>query len=152
MKNVDFETFCKEAETILSNANSIVLATAYAAKVTARTMSHVNDGLEIMFQTGQNSEKALQMQKNPYVALAVSNLQIEALATMLGHPLNDCNIHFVNLYKQKFPKYFQLYSGSEHEVLFVCKPLKVTLYKYIDGVPLQVVIDIEKKSIRYNKT
>lgn len=121
----------------LEREKSITLATCYKNKVTARTMSHVNDGLIIMFQTGCDSEKACQIRENPNIALAAGNIQIEAFAEICGHP-NE-NKDFIEKYKAKFPAYYDQYSNLEDEILIKAYPTKITLYKYVDGKPQTVV-------------
>jgi len=142
MKKLDFEELHQEVAEKLATEKSIVLSTASGNKVTARTMSHVNDGLEIMIQTGGNSEKAIQIRNNPNVAFAVSNVQIEAVAAFSGHPLDERNNRFVVLYKQKFPQYFERYSSYPDEILLRFQPTKVILYKYIDGNPCKDILDV----------
>ena len=142
MKKLDFYSLCKEAARKLESEKSIVLSTASGNKVTARTISHVNDGLKIMIQTGGNSEKALQIKENPHVAFAISNIQIEAVATLCGHPLDAQNSHFVERYKQKFPQYFEAYTNHPDEILLCFQPMKITFYKYINGQPCRDILDI----------
>jgi len=57
MVEVNFDKLSNEVISTLEKETSIVLATSLNNKVTARTMSHVNDGLTIYFQTGNTSEK-----------------------------------------------------------------------------------------------
>lgn len=59
---LDYEEIKHEIVSILEKEQSIVLATSFNNKVTARTMSHVNDDLAIYFQTGGNSEKSQQIE------------------------------------------------------------------------------------------
>lgn len=143
----DYKTLSEEIIKILENASSIVLATYANGKVTARTMSHVNDGLTILFQTGNNSEKARQIKENSNVAFALNNLQIEAAAEIHGHPTE--NTLFIEKYKAKFPNYFSHYSNNPNEILIMAKPIKIAIYKYIDGIPCKEILDInENKAYR----
>lgn len=86
---LDYNSITTEIIYALENAQSIILATSSDDKVTARTMSHVNDGLYIMFQTDGGSEKAMQMRTNKRIAFALDNLQIEAIAELCGHPKDN---------------------------------------------------------------
>ena len=133
-ENINIEN---EIILVLEREQSITLATCSKNKVTARTMSHVNDGLIIMFQTGGDSEKASQIRENPNIAFTVGNMQIEAVAEICGHLKDDkC---FIEKYKVKFPAYYDQYSNIEDEILIKAYPTKITLYKYIDGKPQRVV-------------
>ena len=136
-----------EIISLLENTQVITLATCSGSKVTARSMSIVNDGLLIMFQTGGNSEKARQMRKNPNVAFAAGNMQIEAVARICGHP-NE-NQLFIDKYKAKYPQYHTSYTDSPDEVLIIAMPTKFSFYKYIDGKPCVDVLNVaENKAYR----
>ena len=145
MNKLDFDSLCQEVLEKLRYEKSIVLSTASGNKVTARTMSHVNDELKIMAQTGGNSEKVLQIRANPNVAFAISNIQIEAVAVICGHPLDAQNHRFIELYMQKFPQYFEKYTNHPDEVLLSFQPVKITFYKYIDGEPRKDILDVVNK-------
>ena len=142
MKKLDFDLLCQEAIEKLETEKSIILSTAFGNKVTARTMSHVNDGLKMMVQTDRNSEKAVQIKENPHVAFAISNIQIEAVATLCGHPLDAQNHRFIELYAQKFSQYLGKYTNHPDEILLCFQPTKITFYKYINGQPCKDVLDI----------
>jgi len=141
---LDYKFLALEKEKLLENAQSVVLATSADNKVTARTMSYVNDGLLIMFQTGEYSEKATQMKQNSRVALATGNMQIEAEATFNEHP--NKNRVFLEKYKTKFPKYYAMYTNLHDEILVIARPTKISLYKYVDGNPCIDVLDLENKN------
>jgi len=141
---LDYKNLASEIEKLLENAQSVVLATSADNKVTARTISHVNDELLIMFQTGEYSEKATQMKLNSRVALATGNMQIEAEATFNEHPRK--NSVFVDKYKEKFPKYYAMYTNLHDEILVKTRPIKISLYKYINGKPCIDILDVENKN------
>ena len=149
MTKIDFDKISEEVISILEKEQSIVLATAANDKVTARTISHVNDGLTIYFQTGTSSEKFQQMKSNPNTAFAVGNMQIEAVVEICGHP--NKNPHFIELYKAKFPRYFELYTNHEDEIVIKAIPQKVKFWKYFDGAPCCEMVDlIHRKAYREN--
>ena len=143
MTVLDYDALAQEVIAALSREKSIVLATSAAGRVTARTMSHVNDRLTMYFQTGNTSDKYQQITANPNIALAVRNMQIEATAEICGHPSQ--NFHFCELYKQKFPQYYELYTNYADETVIKASPVKIALYKYIDGVPCRDILDIEQQ-------
>lgn len=145
MKLLDFDVLFKEFIITLEKEQSMVLATSSNDKVTARMMSHVNDGIDIYFQTGNESEKLKQIETNPRIAFAIGNVQIEAFAEILGHPIQNPN--FIELYKTKFPRYYELYTNSDDEVLIKAIPIKVAFYKYIDGKPCKDTLDLKSKKV-----
>ena len=140
---LDFDSLSKDFINTLEKEQSIVLATSSKDSVTARTMSHVNDGSDIYFQTGNTSEKFKQIEANPKIAFAIGNMQIEAFAEILGHPKQ--NPLFIDLYKIKFPRYYEMYTNFEDEVLIKAIPTKVAFYKYIDGKPCKEILDLKMK-------
>jgi len=144
---LDYHVLSKEITQSLESTQTITLATCCDNKVTARTMSVVNDGLTIMFQTGGHSEKINQMRQNSNVAFAAGNMQIEATAEIFGHP-NE-NQLFLDMYKAKYPQYHSMYTDLPDEVLVIANPVKIALYKYIDGKPCADVLSItESKAYR----
>lgn len=140
---IEYNVLSNEIINLLEDTESIVLATSINNKVTARTMSHVNVGLTILFQTGNNSEKARQIRENPNVAFAIQNMQMEAVAEIHGHPLD--NPLFIEKYKTKFPNYFDKYTNQTDEILVIARPTKITLYKYIDGKPYRDIMLVNEK-------
>ena len=137
---LDYEMLVKEAISFLEKEQSLVLATSTDDNVTARTMSHVNDGLDIYFQTGDASKKFMQIQANPRIALAVGYMQIEAFAEILGHPGD--NPRFIDMYKAKFPRYYEKYTNHPDEIVIKANPTKISFYKYVDGTPCKDILDI----------
>ena len=139
---LDFDKLKDEIVTLLEREQSITLATSVNGKVTARTMSHVNDGLLILFQTGGNSEKVNQIKANKNIAFAVANVQVEAVAGIYSHPLKD--EIFCGKYRKKFPQYFDKYTGYPDEILVKASITKATLYKYIGGKPCRDILLISQ--------
>jgi len=140
--DLDFIVLQEEIIGIIERLESITLATSSDDKVTARTMSVVNDGLVVMLQTGSNSEKAQQIKENPNVAFAAQNMQIEAIAQISGHP-NESQF-FIDKYKSKYPQYHAQYTNSPDEILVTATPTKISLYKYVDGKPCIDVLDVKE--------
>lgn len=139
---IDFDTLSKEIIQILEKEQSIVLATSADNKVTARVMCHVNDGLDIYFGTSNTSEKYKQLSINPEVAFAVGNMQIEAVATICGHPSK--NPEYNKIYNAKFPHLAGLYPPHEDDVVIKCVPTRIVLFKY-DGKPYWDILYPDKK-------
>ncbi|MGQ9779143.1 MAG: pyridoxamine 5'-phosphate oxidase family protein [Bacillota bacterium] len=138
-----FESLRQEVEKILAQTPHLVLATAADNRVRARTMSHVNIGLEVYFQTGKGSTKYAQIAVNPRVALCLGNLQIEGVAEVLGHPLAEANREFCRLYRERHPSAYERYSSRPDEVVIRVRPILCTLWKYVDGRPCRELLDLE---------
>lgn len=132
----------EEIITMLEKEKHIVLATCSDGRVTARTMSHVNTGMDIFFQTDKKFLKVEQILKNPRVALCAGNLQIEGIAELQGHPSDSENSEFCRLYKQKHPHSFEMYAVMKDEIVIRVKPSLVTLWKYVDGKPCRDYLNL----------
>ena len=119
----------------LEREMTLTLATSAENKVSIRPMSHINDGLDVYFQTGSDSLKMQQMRANHNVALCVGTYQIEGVAQELGHPLDSGNTFFANAYKHKHPGSFESFSAYEDEVVVRVTINHATQWRYIDGKP-----------------
>lgn len=146
---LDMDEIEKEITAILNKEKHIVLATCAGEHVTARTMSYVNTGLDIFFQTDRQFLKVQQMLENPRVALCTGNLQIEGTVKMQGHPLENINREFCNLYKIKHPHSFEKYTSLKEEIVVKVEPSLFTIWKYIDGNPCRDYLNVvESKAYR----
>ena len=119
----------------LETETTLTLATCTENRVTIRPMSHINDRMDIYFQTGADSLKIQQIRKNHYVALCVGTYQIEGIAQVLGHPLDKDNAFFAQAYKAKYPDAFELYSAYADEVVVRVAIHRVTQWRYFEGKP-----------------
>jgi nitroimidazol reductase NimA-like FMN-containing flavoprotein (pyridoxamine 5'-phosphate oxidase superfamily) len=148
-KELSYSEAYSECEEFLSNNHTLVLATSYNNKVTARSMSFVNIGLNLYCQTDKRFEKYAQITANPSVAVCCKNFQIEAIAEELGHPFDEWNSEFLKQFKKVHPGSFKAYSESENEVVFRLNPTKIVIWKYIEGKPVRDIIDlVEQKTWR----
>ncbi len=112
-----------------------VLATSDGGVVTSREMRLVYDGLTIYCYTTTDSRKFRQITFNPKVAISVSAIQREGVASILGHPAESKNARFLELYQEQQPQAFEfsyneyLAAGKNAEVqLLSINPTRVTLY------------------------
>jgi general stress protein 26 len=117
-----------------------VLATSDGGVVTSREMRLIYDGLTIYCYTSMDSRKFKQITSNPNVAISVSAIQIEGVASILGHPAEPENTKFFELYKEQQPQAFKisyneyLAEGKHAEVqLISITPRRATLY--VSGPP-----------------
>ncbi|MDR2599537.1 MAG: pyridoxamine 5'-phosphate oxidase family protein [Oscillospiraceae bacterium] len=144
---IDYKTLYDEIVILLEGIQTVVLATCADGRVTARTMNFVNDELTIYFQTSENGSKAEQIRENSNVAIAVDNIQIEAMA----HFTTDVRkIEFCStMYKSKYPQLYEKYIECPEEPTLICKPVRFQLYKFIDRNICFDVLDVkEKKAYR----
>ncbi len=77
------------------------------------------------------------MLQNPNVALCADNLQIEGIAGVRGHPLDDNDKEFIELFKKEHDGSFEKYSHLRDEVVIEVEPKLVTLWKYEGLNPLR---------------
>ncbi|MBN2433999.1 MAG: pyridoxamine 5'-phosphate oxidase family protein [Spirochaetes bacterium] len=79
-------------------------------RVSARSMSIVNRGLEIWFQTDKRFKKSGQMEENPFVALCIGNIQIEGRVENCGHSLDPENKFFCDEFAAHHPGSYKAYT------------------------------------------
>lgn len=127
---MDYNMLKGEIVNLLAEQDVMVLATACNGRVTARSVSCVQQGLNIFFQTDKNFLKVKQIEENSQVALCSDNLQIEGEAVIKGHTLEKSNRQFRQLYKEKHYDSFKKYSYLEEEVVIKVEPSLITIWKY----------------------
>jgi general stress protein 26 len=117
-----------------------VLASSNGGVVTSREMRLIYDGIIIYCYTTIDSRKFRQITINPNVAISVSLIQIEGVASILGHPAKPENAKFFKLYKEQQPQAFEfsyneyLADGKNAEVrLISIMPRRIALY--LSGEP-----------------
>ena len=131
----------------LSKNIIVILATCGKnLRVTARSISIVNNELAIFFQSDKEFLKSRQMKENPNVAICFENIQIEGIATNSGHSSLEKNKWFRDTYKKVHPGSFEKFTHLENQVIFEIQPKLITLWKYEDNTSYRVFIDIPEKS------
>lgn len=148
MEVLKYEELKEEFIRSLEKLGIMVLATCAAGRVTARPMSIVNIGEEILFQSDVNFLKFKQIKENPNVALSAANIQIEGVATIGEQALANSNSEFVALYKVRHRGSFASYSSSCNTLVIRVKPTLVTFWNYVDGRPCRDFLDFMDKSAR----
>jgi len=143
--DLDYNLLSNEIIETLEKIETIVLATCDCDHVTARTMNLVNNGLTIYLQTGKNSEKGKQIIKNPNVAMAIDNIQIKANAIFTDDidEIKFCSTKF----KEKFPRLYEKYADFPEEPTVICEPIRIKLYKYLNGKLYFDVLDINENKV-----
>jgi general stress protein 26 len=128
MEEINLEGLRQEVIDFLQTNRKMVLATCAGGRVTARTVSTINDGLKIFFQADRDSVKCRQIQQNSNVALACGNIQIEGKARITCHPLE--NSFFRENYRRHHESAFRRYSQIKDEVIIEVEPTLITFWKY----------------------
>jgi len=150
MKDLLYDELANEVIGILEKEQNLVFATSANNIVTARTMCFINDGVTIIFSTGEDSEKVRQVRQNPNVALVIGSLTIEATAELGGFPQKNAKFNEKN--NLKYPWMAGAFpSDPDHPSgeLVICKPSKMKLYKFIDGEAHWDVLYVnENKAVR----
>lgn len=131
MEEMNYEDLRNEVLKLLDSNKYMVLATCSHNRVTARTMSIVHKDLKLYFQTGRSFVKSKQISENPNVALCAGNMQIEGTASGKGHPHDEDNAAFLDLYRENHKTAYDRYSGLEDEIVFEVCIKSVALWKYM---------------------
>lgn len=119
---LDYNQIMEEKVKFLDSHNHMSLATSSNDLVTVRTLTYVNDGLNIYFITNQHSKKYAQINANPKVSACIDNVQIMGKAEVLGKPLDEKNKEYADIYRRKLPEIFFKYSSIPVMVLMRMKP------------------------------
>lgn len=130
---ISYEALEQEILGKLGESAIMVLATSAGGRVTVRSMSCIFNGLKIAFQTSSASTKISHIRENPRVALCMGNIQIEGIATVLGHPYDIP--WFREQYARLHPGSFEAYSWLADECVVEVEPILITLWKSGDGKP-----------------
>jgi uncharacterized pyridoxamine 5'-phosphate oxidase family protein len=141
MEPLSYQELEQETINFISQTKQLVLATCTENRVTARTMSVINRGLVICFQTDLEYTKTGQIRQNPNVALCAGNMQLEGTARFSGHPLADP--WFIENYRRVHERAFKKYSHLESDVIIEVEPRLVTFWKYdADHNPYRDYLDV----------
>jgi general stress protein 26 len=146
LETLDYGQVEKEVVDFIAGNNKLVLATCLENRVTARTVSIINQGMKIYFQTDREFLKYRQIKENPNVAFSIENIQIEGQAKIAGHPLE--NPFFIEKYKGRHQTSFENYSHLQDEVVIEVEPTFITIWKYTeqDHKPYRDYLDVKKRS------
>lgn len=134
---IDFEKIKNEVIFNLENNRTWVLSTASDGNVSSRSMSIINKGLNIYFQTNKCYIKHNQMNKNNNVALCFNNISIEGVAEEIGDWKDENNKELMKLYKSVHLSSFNAYGLLDGQVVYKITPKKIKIWKYINGNPIR---------------
>jgi general stress protein 26 len=124
-----------EVVSALEKEKTLILATCADNRVTTRSMSHVNDGLDVYFQTGEHYLKTQQIRANPNVSLSVGTYEIEGKAEIIGHPMDETNQFILEKLRDKHPNTVERWSALPNQVVIKVKSSMVRHWRYVEGKP-----------------
>lgn len=122
-----------------------VLSTSYKNNVTSRSMSIINKGLDMYFQTNKCYIKHNQMEENNNVALCFNNISIEGTVEQIGNWKDARNSELMELYKAAHLDSFNAYGSLDGQIIYKVKPKKIKIWKYIDGTPIRQILYVAEK-------
>ena len=134
---ISYEELRDEVISALKKNPIWVLSTAWEGHVSSRSMSIINTGLDVYFQTHSSYIKHMEISKNPNVALCFNNISIEGEAEVIGDWTEEKNQELLKLYQSVHPGSFRAYGLLEGQVVYHIKPHLVMLWKYINGTPIR---------------
>jgi len=143
MIEISYELLEKEIYNLLGDNKILVLATSSDNRVTARSVSCIVIGKKVCFQTDKTFLKCEQIMKNQNVALCTENIQIEGIAKIKGHPLNEENKDFAEKYKNYYKSSYDNYSHMQNETVIEVESTYITLWKYENGLPYRDFLDVK---------
>lgn len=91
------------------------LATSKNNHIRVGLMRMVSRGLKVWCYTDHRSRKYQQIQDNPNVGIADRSLQVEGVATLKGHPLDEENAEFIDAYRENQPENYERTSGRQFQ-------------------------------------
>ncbi|MBB6622819.1 pyridoxamine 5'-phosphate oxidase family protein [Clostridium gasigenes] len=140
--------YCNLENEIISNLekNRIwILSTSYKDNVTSRSMSIINKGLYIFFQTNKCYIKHSQMQENNKVSLCFNNISIEGTVEEIGDWKEEKNIELMDLYKSDHLGSYNAYGSLDGQVVYKITPKTIKLWKYVEENPIRQILYVDKK-------
>jgi hypothetical protein len=139
MKMLDYQEQIDNLFNVMKSKKEIVLATTDGKAVSARTVYCVSNGRHVYFLTSKAYRKHKQIKCNNNVALCTENIQIEGVASELGHPNSECNKEIISFMidyvgTQKFMRY-------KNTVLYDVEIKKIEVW--VNGK--RMFLDVEKQ-------
>lgn len=146
MKELSFKEYSNQILSQIRDTKNIVLATCANNHATTRLVGHLIQGNTILFSTGSGSYKVEQIRQNPQVAFFLDGLNIEAIASVYGHP--DKLPAFRSEYETKYPEYVNAYGFNLDAVVVAANIQKVQIYNYESGAGKIIIDFIEERAYR----
>ena len=142
MKELNFKEYSDQVLTKIRDTENIVLATCADNHVTTRLVGHLLHEHTIMFSTKIGSYKVEQIKQNSQVAFFLDGLNIEAIASVYGHP--STHPAYSKAYAAKYPDYVSTYASTPEDVVITADIQKIQIYSY-DGSAGKIIIDFDEE-------
>lgn len=131
---VNMELFWSKLDK-MGDMETLVLATSQNDIVTARPISALRYGDELLIRTDEENRKAVQIKANPNVAVCMGDFYLQGLARILGRCAQQGNPEVQKvrkIYEARWPEAFSdqdsFLSGSE--VFIVIHPTHISQWVY----------------------
>jgi len=151
MEKLDFRKLMEEKTRFLEGHHTIVLATSYDGKVSARTVTYATEGLDFYFMLWNHHEKILQIKDNSNVALARHNISIKGGAKILGKPLDNKSMKGAEVTKKKHPKEFETFSRIPGMIMVKVTPTYIKSWVRVDNKFFIEHLDLSNKAAYLEK-
>lgn len=127
-----------ELQKTLAEAEVISLATSADDLVTVRQVSPLSIGLLLYVRTSLSSRKAIQMLKNPNVAVSVGNFYFTGRSELLGKVTLPENEEIKKTYRERYPESFSEDDEfiQDDEVFFLIRIRKISQWIYENNIPV----------------
>ena len=127
----------------LEKKSHMVLGTCADNRVTTRNVSTIFMNGKIYFQTDTQFMKYIQITKNQNVSLCESNIQAEGVAKVLGHPSEEHNKNFLDMFSQKHKGSFERYTYLPNEIVIEVTPTLIQMWAYENDRPYIYNLNLE---------
>ncbi|NHJ84421.1 MAG: pyridoxamine 5'-phosphate oxidase family protein [Asgard group archaeon] len=129
----DFDIIKNQILELMGTTSDIILATSLDDRVTARTVSFVNNDFDIYFLTWNHNKKVIQLNNNSNVALCLQNVQIEGEAENLGWAFGEKNTSIGELFITKFSQnWWNAFSKIKEMIMIKIKPKSIVRFERIN--------------------
>jgi general stress protein 26 len=145
-RELDYEREKDRVLGFLEGKHAITLATSLEGRVTARTVSFANDGLEVFFMSWGHHTKCVQIRGNPRVALCRDNVQIEGVAEILGSPLDERNKRYADILRGKYPDDHARFAHEPGMVIVRVLPTSLAVFSRSDDQLCLRCLDLESET------
>ena len=147
-EKLDFENFEKKIIGLLNEQRHIVVATSAKDRVTARTVSFANDGLNIYFISWDHNLKIHQLQENDHIALCLNNIQIEGKAKLVERPIEDKNKKLEKIFRRKFSEnYIKTFFNLPELITVEIEPTRIVCFENIHNRFFLQHMNFEKRTV-----
>lgn len=148
---MSFEQEKEKFECYLNKNHVWVLATGSQNEISARSMSIINEGLKIYFQSDIHFEKYRHIFENPNIALCCGNYQVKGTAQIMGSTTDAANTEIMAHYQRVHPSSYERYSRKKDSFLVEIEPRSVQIWDYIENEPVITRINLILKTAEIEK-